>query len=336
MRVILAIVALGALGWTGWWFAVASAKEAAITAWLDERRASGWVAEASAIDVEGFPYRVDTTVRGLELANPDAGWAWSAPQFQFLTLAYQPNHLIAIWPDAQTIATVFGATDVRSETMRGSLVVEPDTRLTLRRTAIEIVGLGLTLPVGGVIGIESAMLTTRQAEGPAAAPFAHEMAFTAETLSLPDDLLRGVDPTGVLSPVIETARFDVLATFDGPWDRPAIEGVPPALDALEIRDMTLTWGSLDLRGKGALTAGADGYAVGRIDLRARNWREMIDLAERAGAVSSGVAGTMRGGLGLLARLAGDGETLEAPLDFADGRVFLGPVPIGRAPRMASR
>ena len=98
MRIVLAIIALAALGWTGWWFLIASAKEAALNAWLAERRAAGWVADAEAVEVAGFPYRVDTTVRGLELANPEAGWAWSAPEFQFLTLAYQPNHLIAIWP----------------------------------------------------------------------------------------------------------------------------------------------------------------------------------------------------------------------------------------------
>ena len=79
MRVILAIIAAAAIGWSVWWWAIASAKERALAAWLDERRAAGWVAEAEAIDVGGFPYRIDTTIRGLELANPAAGWSWTAP-----------------------------------------------------------------------------------------------------------------------------------------------------------------------------------------------------------------------------------------------------------------
>jgi hypothetical protein len=333
MRIIIAIIALAALAWTGWWFFVASAKESALNAWLAERRSAGWVAEAEAIDVGGFPYRVDTSVRGLELANPDAGWAWTAPEFQFLTLAYKPNHLIAIWPPEQTFSTPLGTTQISSETMRGSLVVEPNLALALDHSTIELKRVTLSGDGDWRIGIASAILATRQAAG--AAPFAHDVAFTAEGLSLPEAWTR-FDRAGVLAPVIETAKLDTLATFDRPWNRASIEGEPPLLEALEIRDMTFTWGKLDLRGKGALVADGRGFAEGRIDLRARNWKQMLKVAESSGAVSSGVASALRGGLGLLARLSGDDDTLDVSLDFSDGRTFLGPVPIGPAPRLIGR
>lgn len=335
MRIILATIALAALGWTGWWFFVANAKEAALNGWLADRRAAGWVAEAQGIDVAGFPYRVDTTVRALELANPEAGWAWSAPEFQFLTLAYQPNHLIAIWPHEQSFATPLGTTRVRSETMRGSVIVEPNLRLALDRATIDLEGVTLTGDGDWRIGVASAILATRQAEGEGAPPFAHDVAFTAEGLALPEDWTR-FDRAGVLAPVIDTAKIDALATFDRPWDRAAIEGEPALLEALEIRDMTFTWGKLDLRGKGALVADASGFAEGRFDLRARNWKQMLKVAEDSGAVASGVASALRGGLGLLARLGGDGDALDVTLEFAGGRTFLGPVPIGAAPRLIAR
>ena len=335
MRIIIAIIALAALAWTGWWFFIANAKEAALNAWLAERRAAGWVAEAEAIDVGGFPYRVDTTVRGLELANPNAGWAWSAPEFQFLTLAYQPNHLIAIWPPEQSFATPLGTTQVRSETMRGSVIVEPNLGLALDRATIDLQGVALTGDGDWRIGVAKAILATRQAEGPDAAPFAHDVAFTAEGLALPEAWVR-FDRAGVLAPVIETAKFDVLATFDRPWDRAAIEGEPALLEAMEIRDMTFTWGKLDLRGKGALVADSRGFAEGRIDLRARNWEQMLEVAEDSGALDGGVASALRAGLGLLARLGGGDDTLDVSLDFSDGRTFLGPVPIGPAPRLVGR
>ena len=335
MRLILAIVAAAALGWTGWWFFVAQAKERAIAAWLDERRAAGWVAEARAIDVGGFPYRIDTTVRGLELANPPAGWAWTAPEFQFVTLAYQPNHLIAIWPREQTLATPLGATAVASDALRGSLVLDPLAGLALRRSAIEILGLVLAGPGDWEIGLDSAVLATRQAEGEGAAPFAHEIALTAEGLAPPEAWVRGLGRARLLAPVIETAAFDARATFDGPWNRAAIETEPPGLLALDIRDLRLAWGRLDLRGRGRLAADAHGFAEGRIDLRARHWRAMIDVAEEGGALAPGVAGALRGGLGLIARLSGDRDTLEVPLDFGGGVVRLGPIVLGEAPRMVA-
>lgn len=334
MRVILAIIAAAAIGWSVWWWAIASAKERALAAWLDERRAAGWVAEAEAIDVGGFPYRIDTTIRGLELANPAAGWSWTAPEFQFTNLAYQPNHLIAIWPPEQGFATPLGAAEISSRAMRGSLVVEPNLRLALRRATIELGDVRVAGP-GWEIGLGSAILATRQAEGEAAAPFAHEIGFDAQGVALPEAWTR-LDRAGVLAPVIETVAFDAVATFDRPWDRPAIEGEPPQLEALVIRDMSFAWGSLDLRGRGELRADARGFAEGRLDLRARRWREMIDLAERSGAAPAGVASALRGGLGLIARLGGDRNAIDVPLDFSGGRAFLGPVPIGPAPRMIAR
>jgi hypothetical protein len=335
MRVILAIVALAAAGWTGWWFLIATAKERALGAWLAERRAAGWVAEAEAVDVGGFPYRVDTTVRGLELANPPAGWAWSAPTFQFLALAYQPNHLIAIWPSEQDFATPLGATRVASQTMRGSVIFEPNPRLALRRSTIELEGVTLAGD-GWQVGLAEGVLATRQAEAPDAPPFAHEIGFSASDLALPEAWARGVDRAGVLDPVIETARLDAVAVFDRPLDRAAVEGAPPLIERLTITDMTFTWGKLDLRGRGELAADARGFAEGRIDLRARNWREMLDVAERSGALAPGLASALRGGLGLFARLGGDRNTLEAPLDFEGGTMRLGPVPLGPAPLLARR
>jgi hypothetical protein len=333
MRILLAIIVLAALGWTGWWFAIATAKERALESWLAERRAAGWVAEATAVDVAGFPYRVDTTVRGLELANPDAGWSWSAPEFQFLTLAYQPNHLIAIWPPEQTVATPLGATRIASQTMRGSLVVEPNSRLALDRATVELEGVTLTGDGDWRIGLGDAILATRRPADPDAPAFAHEIAFTAGALALPEAWTRSFDRAGVLDPVIEAARFEALAVFDRPWDRLAVEGAQPLLERLAIDDMSFAWGKLDLRGKGELVADKRGFAEGRIDLRARNGAEMLDLAEASGAINSGLAGTLRGGLGLLARLGGDGRTLDIPLEFSGGSTRLGPIPIGPAPRL---
>jgi hypothetical protein len=337
MRILLAIIVAAALGWTGWWFAIAKAKEAALSGWLAERRAAGWQAEATEVSVGGFPYRIDTTVTDLALANPEAGWAWTAPEFQFLTLAYQPNSLIAIWPREQSVATPLGTTRVTSEQMMGSVTVEPNRRLALDRSVIEIAGLTLADAAGAwQIGIDTAQLSTRQAEGEDAPPFAHDIAFGASGLRLPEGWTAGLDRSGLLAPAIDRADLDLLAVFDQPWDRPAIEGEPPALEALEIRDATFTWGSLDLRARGRIEADARGFAEGEIDLRARNWQEMIAVAETSGALSSGVASALRAGLGILARLAGDGTSLQVPLEFDDGRTRLGPVPLGPAPRMVRR
>ncbi|HVL19841.1 MAG TPA: DUF2125 domain-containing protein, partial [Amaricoccus sp.] len=162
--------------------------------------------------------------------------------------------------------------------------------------------------LGWSAGIGKAILATRQTGG---TPFAHDVA---------------------VGPV----ALDTTLAFDRPWDRSTVEGDNPRLDGVEVRKLALEWGELDLSGSGDLTADADGLAEGRIDLRARNWRTMLDVAEASGALNPTVASAVRAGLGLLAGFGGDAETLSVPLDFADGRTRLGPIPLGPAPRLALR
>ena len=171
----------------------------------------------------------------------------------------------------------------------------------------------------------SARRSSPPAGRPTHAPsFAHDLAFNAEDLALPAGLTGRIDPRGLLPATIGTAGLDATLAFDRPWDRAAIEGDNPVLEEVRIKDLSLTWGKLDLRGRGTLAVDAEGYAEGRLDLRARNWRDMIEMAEAAGALDPTLAGAIRAGLELVARLSGDRDALDVPLEFADGRTRLGP------------
>ena len=59
------------------------------------------------------------------------------------------------------------------------------------------------------------------------------------------------------------------------------------------------------------------------------------MAVRAGAIGSQMAGAIEGALDLVARLGGDRDRLDATLRLADGEMWLGPISIGDAPRLAA-
>ncbi len=276
MRVLLAIVVLAALGWSGFWYWNASTRDRALTSWLEERRAAGWIAE-------GEPY---DTIR------------------------------------------------VRSERMVGSVVVEPSRLVGLDHSTMEMKGVTLA-GTGWTAGIGDALLSTRKTPNPAE-PFSYDLDFSANDLRLPDSWIAGIEDTGVLPPAIETTHLAVTATFDRAWDRASIEGENPALRTLQVTDSRFAWGKLDLRAAGTLRPDARGFAEGKLDLTAQNWRDMLDAAERSGMLNPALAGALRGALGLFARLSGDGDTLRLPLEFADGEARLGPVVVGAAPRLTGR
>jgi hypothetical protein len=336
MRALLAIVILAVLGWTGFWFWQAGARERALEGWLAERQAAGWVAEAEDLRVTGFPNRVDAIVTGLDLADPEEGWSWRASELQILALSYKPHHVIAVLPGEQVVATPYETVRATSDLLRGSVIFRPSPRLELDHSTFEIEGMEITGDGGWTAEIGRAILATRQAAGEGAPPFAHDVAFDAQRLRLPQAMMDRVGAGNVLPAEIGKVALDTTLAFDRPWDRAAIEGENPVLNEVVVRDLSLSWGRLDLRGRGTLAVDAEGFAEGRLEFRARNWREMLDVAEAAGVVDPTLAGAVRAGLDLIARLAGDGEAINVPLDFADGRMRLGPIPIGPAPRLVQR
>ena len=77
-----------------------------------------------------------------------------------------------------------------------------------------------------------------------------------------------------------------------------------------------------------------GYPTGKIKLTARHWREIIVMARRSGAIGADMAEALTTALELVALLGGDRDQLDATLKFSDGEVWIGPISIGRAPRLA--
>jgi hypothetical protein len=132
--------------------------------------------------------------------------------------------------------------------------------------------------------------------------------------------------------VVEVAQIDLVAGFSAPIDRFAGQ-TKPLLTALTVKDGQIHWGDLVLTTKGTIVAGADGLAEGRIDIHIQNWRKMLPVAVAAGLIKADVAPTVENMMALLAGQSGDGTNLDLPLVMKAGRMSLGPVPLGPAPRM---
>lgn len=331
MRYLVGLIIVAFLAYSGWWWLGSTAHERGVELWLDDRRAAGWIADYDTLSVAGYPNRIDTTVTALDLADPRSGWAWSAPFLQVASLSYKPNHVIVTLPDAQRISSLQTTYNITSEIMRGSIVFVPNTDLTLDRLRLELKNIAVATDQGTATLSAGNFATNRMTEG-SAPDFAHEIGLDITDLSVPERILRMIDPGKRLPQVMETTHIDVVAAFDKPWDRLSIEGRKPQLTALRLRDVNAVWGQMMLQAQGRAQVDRDGFLNGEITVRARNWRAMIDLLEDASVIPRDMARTLKRGLGLMAGLGG-GDDLQVPLTFSDGGTYLGPIPLGPAPRI---
>ena len=334
MRLLLNLILLGAVLWSGYWFVGSQGSQSAFESWFQDRRGEGWVAEYSDFSVQGYPNRFDATFNDLALADPDTGLSWDAPFFQLLALSYQPNHVIAVWPQNQLVATPLGKYDIASEDMRASLVLQPDTQLALERTTLTAEKLVIT--PSNPPAPTSMNALSLAAERVQASDATYRLGFSADGLKPSVSWVRAVDPNGTLPDTLDALSADLTVTFDRPWNRSAIEDARPQPRNINVKLAQAKWGQLELQFAGAVDVNDAGQPNGQITVKAKNWREILQLAVASGALPEGLAGTIEDALGLIASLSGSSKTLDIPLDFRNGRMLLGPVPIGPAPVLVLR
>ena len=336
MKRLLFFIIVSAGLWAGYWVYGAAGTKAAFAAWFDERRAAGWVADYSALEVRGFPNRFDVTLTDPALADPATGWAWDAGFFQLLALSYKPNHVIAVWPELQRIATPLGSYTLTQADMQASVVLWPDTALALDRIRLVADTVQLTASDGRGTAMEALRSAAERlddkGQAATAAPVdgqtAYRIALSAEGFAPALEMRQQIDPANRLPRTLERLRADVTLGFDRPWDRSAIEQSRPQPRRITLRLAEARWGDLELLAAGDLQIDAGGAATGRITVKAQNWREILQMARNSGQMPAGLADTLEQGLGLL---AGRNDGIDVPLDFRAGRIWIGPLPVADSP-----
>lgn len=317
----------------GVWALGAAAHERVVRDWLDARIAEGWLANTDDVSVAGFPARFDTRIASLDLADPDTGWVWSAPTLDFTQGLFRPDRITATWPATQTLASPFERLDITAGAMTSALDVQPTANFALDASDTALIDIAVRSTAGWTMAIPEGRLTvTRQPEAAAI----YDIVFLADGFVPPEPITRRLDPTGVLPDRIAELSTRATVSFERPWDLDAIEERRPQPTRLMLEDLTASWGTVMLRAAGMLDIDAAGLPSGEMTVRAQNWREMVAMAANAGVLPPRMRGTAEALLGVVGGMSGRPEDIDATLSFSNGRVFLGPLPLGDAPRLRLR
>lgn len=319
----------------GAWFFWAQTTQRVVTDWLDAREAEGWYVTYGDVDVTGFPTHFRTGFVDLELADPDTGWLWTLPSLTLESAALRPDHIRAVLPTEQGLASPVERLTITSTAITSELDVRPGEDFALDATETVLSEVTVTSDAGWTMALPEGRLGMTRIEGEGETS-RYDVAFAARNLAPPLPTRRLLDPRGLLPETIETLDYTATMGFDRPWDLRAIEDRRPQITALDLAELNAVWGGLILRAAGEITVDADGVPDGRLAIRAENWQEMVAMAVRAGLIPEQMRGTVEGILGVVAGFSGDPEVIDAELGFSNGVMFLGPLPVGPAPRIVLR
>lgn len=329
MRALLWITTAAAVLYGGYWVAGSTAMRRGAEAALTDLQAQG-LAGPTEITLRGFPSRFDLTVEPVALQSAGGGVQWTAPFVQLFMLAYRPTHLIAVWPHEQTLALAGLPLAITSTDMRASAVVGASADLPLDRAVFIAKDLALDAGAGHGATLAEARLATEATDPDR---LVHHLGAELLGLSLSPALQAVADPGGTLPDRLDWLRLNGTLTLDRPLDRHA-GAAAPIPQVLDLQELSLRWGEVNLSASGQLERGADGRLQGRIDIDARQWREILALATAAGLVPPELAPTYGAALEKIAEASGsEPDRLTVPLVLSGGWITLGALPIGRAPRI---
>ncbi|SIS58200.1 hypothetical protein SAMN05421759_101558 [Roseivivax lentus] len=309
MKKLIALAVAAALIWSGLWFWQARALRSEIDTWFAEKRDAGWLAEAEAVSVRGFPNRLDARFEGLSLAPPD-GPRWEVPKLQVMQLVYDRDHLILAASGGQRLFTKNGEIAIDGEGLRASAVTEGGA---LDRLAIEARSLDLVRETGSDIHL-------RDLGGGLARVAGSDGDWRLSLAAAP------VDP-GAEAPGDERVTLNATLTLDGPLEE------TPRLTALDLAGLDYSADAGRLSLSGAFGLDAKGRISGPLTLRAEEWRALLEKAGRDGRMPREATALLENVFGVISGLSGSGDDLNLTLRLDEGAVFLGPLQVGKLPRL---
>ncbi len=325
MRWLFGIVLGLAVLYGGYWFVGARMVEAGAERFLAGLEADGVEVRYADLSLHGFPSRFDTTLSDFSFDDPATGIGWSAPFVQVFALSYQPNRIIAVWPDSQQIRLPGQTVTLAADRLRASASAAPNRSLPLRNLTVESGAARLVSDLGWTVSLTDALAALRN--NPAGGP-AYDLWLKLDGVAPPEPAMRALDPAGARPSALSLLQIDAAVALDQPIDR-AMAG-PPLIQRIDLRSAELHWGEMLLQASGELAPDGYGLAEGRILLRVTDWRGAIEAATNAGMIAPEFAPTW---LSMAENLAQGSETVELPLVFRNGGISFGLFQLGPAPRL---
>lgn len=334
MRRLVWLGLLFAALWSGWWMFASASLRSGLASWLEERRDEGWQAEVSNIGSSGFPFALETTLEAPVLADPETGLAVSASRLDVQAPVWWPGHVSVLFPpDEIFVASPQLRQTIRADTAMANLRLHPGTALEVEQMALTSGPWSLSLPQGSIMSASGLTLDMTQAP-----EVKTQYAFT---LDAPAFKPGTVPRSALLIPddwpvAFDSLKLEMNVTFDRPIDRQTIETARSQPRQIDLTLAEAQWGALLLRSAAALSVAPGGVLSGEFSLQARNWREMLSLAETAGAIPAGLRPQLENVLSALAGSGGNPETIDVELKLRDGTIYLGFIPLGPAPLLVVR
>jgi hypothetical protein len=324
------LILVAVVGYVVYWYQVAARVPAWVAQWADQARVRGYHVEYGAVDVGGFPFKLEVSVADVAFGRDDGRGAalWRGAFVRGLLKPWDFERVLLTLPDQHTLEPAVG----------GSLAVRQaanQTVLVIDDGAPRIVAVDLR-----DVTIEDAA-GTRSTLGTVEVRYERDETDDDEDRRTVGIKLIGVDPGVVVAPGMPALIDELTAVA-------RLVGTPPEAAAreplgrwrdgggvLEFDMVRVRWGAFDLAADGTATLDDQFRPLFAFTVNTAGWDGVLEAATAAGALPPGQAFAIGAALDAIAQPGDQGvERATIAVSAQDGQVFVGPLAVGRVPALA--
>jgi hypothetical protein len=323
-RYVLLMAALAlAIGAYATFWSYASKRALQETAgWIAAQRAAGIEISHGELEAVGFPYRISVRIPALVAQDTRGAEAWRLKGNLLGTIQpWNPNHIIvqgdglrlAAWPPASPPPA-----DADAFAGRSSIILKSGK---WERLAFDANDPRIAVP-GQVLQGKHAAVSLRRNHGEdkERPDGSIDLAVAGEDLVVPPGLANGFPPA--------VNRLNATGQLSG--DLTSVPAWRESGGIVDFRLLDFLWGRIKVSGDGTVALDREMRPLGAMSATIQGHDAIIDALVTAGTLRGGEAAMAKAALGGLAQRGEGGQpTIKVAISAQDGRLYVGPVPVGR-------
>lgn len=299
------------------WRAGASQMQIAVTDWIDDQRAAGFVVDHGPIKADGFPFFLRVHIDNAGIVSPD-GWRWRADSLSLDALPYDLNKLIFSLAGEQLINVEgYGDWRINADDLRASIANDDARGWVFAMNIGDATATrddGATLTLGSLVfdlAPDAGDITTLTLTLAAAQV---EAAIDAEAYTL-----------NRLQTVTSLSKTHLLSSDDNGAQWRAGGG------ELIIKGLFFDIEETQLSASGEISLDPDNHPAGTVTAEIENPAGLTRMLGKTGALTHNEAEAAAAGLTLMA-FAGGGK-IAAPIELTDGEAKIAGIKIADLPKV---